>query len=80
MLVWKSTTKNDLLVPFFEVVRFRWVRELAFFGMEPASCLLDAKSLAARYLVASKTGLLTGRWVNGATKSTVGNATTPLLS
>ena len=80
MLVLKSTTKNDPLVPFFEVVRFRWVRGLAFCGMEPVSCLLDAKSLAARYLVASTTGLLTRRWVNGATTSTVGNATTQLLS
>ena len=66
--------------PFFEVVRFRWVRGLAFCGMEPAFCLLDDKSLAARYLVAFTTGLLTRRWVNGATTSTVGNATTQLLS
>ena len=43
-------------------------------------CLLDAKSLAARYLVASATSLLTRRRVNGATTSTVGNATIQLLN
>ena len=75
-----TTTKIDPLVPFFEVVRFRWVRGLAFWSMEPVSCLLDAKSLAARYLFASTTSLPTRRRVNGATTRTVGNATIQLLN
>ena len=42
--------------------------------------LLDAMSVAARHLVASTTSLLTRRRVNGATTSTVGNATIQLLN
>ena len=81
MLVLKSTTtKIDPLVPFFEVVRFRWVRGLAFWSMEPVFCLLDAKSLAAHHLVASATSLPTRRRVNGATTRTVGNAKIQLLN
>jgi hypothetical protein len=48
--------------------------------MEPVFCLLDAKSLAARHLVASATSLPTSRRVNGATTRTVGNATIQLLN
>ena len=48
--------------------------------MEPISCLLDAKSLAARHLVASATSLPTSRRVNGVTTRTVGNATIQLLN
>ena len=48
--------------------------------MEPVFCLLDAKSLAARHLVASATNLPTRRRVNRAPTSTVGDATIQLLS
>ena len=48
--------------------------------MEPVFCLLDAKSLAARHLVASATNSPTRRRVNGATTSKVGDATIQLLN
>jgi hypothetical protein len=48
--------------------------------MEPVFCLPDAKSLAARHLVASATNLPTRRRVNRAPTSTVGDATIQLLS
>lgn len=48
-------------------------------SIEPVFYLLDAKSLAARHLVASMTNLPTRRLVNCATTRTVGNATSQLL-
>ena len=71
---------TDPLAPFFEVVRFWWVRGLAFWSIEPVFFLLDAMSVAARHLVACATNLLTRRRVNGATTRTVGNATIQLLN
>lgn len=82
-MVWlfkKQQLTTDPLAPFFEVVRLRWLLGRALRAMVSVFPLLDAKSLAACHLFESITSLLTRRLVNGATTSTVGNATIQLLN
>ena len=82
-MVWlfkKQQLTTGPLAPFFEGVRLRWLLGRALRAMVSVFPLLDAKSLAACHLFESITSLLTRRLVNGATTSTVGNATIQLLN
>ena len=82
-MVWlfkKQQLTTGPLVPFFEGVRLRWLLGRALRAMVSVFPMLDAKSLAACHLFESITSLLTRRLVNGATTSTVGNATIQLLN
>lgn len=82
-MVWlfkKQQLTTGPLAPFFEGVRLRWLPGRALRAMVSVFPLLDAKSLAACHLFESITSLLTRRLVNGATTSTVGNATIQLLN
>jgi hypothetical protein len=82
-MVWlfkKQQLTTGPLAPFFEGVRLRWLLGRALRAMVSVFPMLDAKSLAACHLFESITSLLTRRLVNGATTSTVGNATIQLLN